>query len=87
MEEVHTIANLALTYHFLGKDYSIITPYDPQRAAIVAALKASDLPYDNVYNVDSFQGTICCSLTYVFTMPDTKLLTLSSLRKATKLPT
>ena len=56
MEEVHTIANLALTYHFLGKDYSIITPYDPQRAAIVAALKASDLPYDNVYNVDSFQG-------------------------------
>ena len=34
----------------------IITPYDGQRAAIVAALKIANLPSANVYNVDSYQG-------------------------------
>ena len=34
----------------------IITPYDAQRAAITQYLKGEDLPWDRVYNVDSFQG-------------------------------
>ncbi|KAI0343424.1 hypothetical protein BDW22DRAFT_1328285, partial [Trametopsis cervina] len=34
----------------------VITPYDAQRAEIVKALEAADLPSDQVYNVDSFQG-------------------------------
>ncbi|KAI0737249.1 AAA domain-containing protein, partial [Daedaleopsis nitida] len=37
-------------------DFCIITPYDGQRAAIVERLKNDDLPWERVYNVDSFQG-------------------------------
>ncbi|KAI0800446.1 AAA domain-containing protein, partial [Fomes fomentarius] len=39
------------------KDFCIITPYDPQRGAITAALKAANVKrWEHVYNVDSFQG-------------------------------
>ncbi|KAI5119293.1 hypothetical protein M0805_008208 [Coniferiporia weirii] len=55
MREVQTIIHLAQSY-YKGKDYRIITPYDGQRAAILEALKRHKLPYDNVFNVDSFQG-------------------------------
>ncbi|TBU26538.1 P-loop containing nucleoside triphosphate hydrolase protein [Dichomitus squalens] len=54
MEEIHTIANLVKKY-YRHPDFCIITPYDGQRAAIVAALKAQKLPHENVYNVDSYQ--------------------------------
>ncbi|KAI9063955.1 hypothetical protein FKP32DRAFT_1535121, partial [Trametes sanguinea] len=37
-------------------EFCIITPYDAQRAEIVRLLKAEDLPWERVYNVDSFQG-------------------------------
>lgn len=37
-------------------DFCIITPYDAQRAAIERQLKAEDLPWERVFNVDSFQG-------------------------------
>ncbi|KAI1784393.1 P-loop containing nucleoside triphosphate hydrolase protein [Ganoderma leucocontextum] len=56
MEEVHTIVNLVKKYYKDDKKVCIITPYDGQRAAIVAALKAANLPSSNVYNVDSYQG-------------------------------
>ena len=40
-----------------GKNFRVITPYDPQRGAIEAALKHADLKWeDTVFNVDSFQG-------------------------------
>ncbi|KAI0653588.1 AAA domain-containing protein, partial [Cubamyces menziesii] len=38
------------------KEFCIITPYDAQRAEIVRMLKMENLPWENVYNVDSFQG-------------------------------
>ncbi|KAI0350749.1 hypothetical protein OH77DRAFT_1412360, partial [Trametes cingulata] len=37
-------------------EFCIITPYDAQRALITEYLDDADLPSDNVYNVDSFQG-------------------------------
>ncbi|KAF8994644.1 AAA domain-containing protein, partial [Cyathus striatus] len=38
------------------KNFCVLSPYDAQRAAIERQLKVEDLPWDNVYNVDSFQG-------------------------------
>jgi superfamily I DNA and/or RNA helicase len=37
-------------------DFCVITFYDPQRAAIIKALKNARLPSERVHNVDSFQG-------------------------------
>ncbi|PCH35505.1 hypothetical protein WOLCODRAFT_145835 [Wolfiporia cocos MD-104 SS10] len=56
-EEVHTVVNLVRDY-YRNTEFSIITPYDAQRGAIQKALKADkhNLPWDCVYNVDSFQG-------------------------------
>ncbi len=34
----------------------IITPYDAQRALIERQLKDDGLPWEHVFNVDSFQG-------------------------------
>ena len=56
MEEVHTIVNLVRKYYRDERKVCIITPYDGQRAALVAALKTAKLPHGNVYNVDSYQG-------------------------------
>lgn len=56
MEEVHAVINL-VRYYYKTKDFCVITPYDAQRGAIQKSLKAADLPWDMVYNVDSFQGT------------------------------
>jgi len=50
------VVRVARRYHQLKLDFCIITFYDPQRAAIIRALENEDLPYDCVYNVDSFQG-------------------------------
>ncbi|TBU23034.1 AAA domain-containing protein, partial [Dichomitus squalens] len=36
-------------------EFCIITPYDAQRGAIAQRLKAEGLPWEGVYNVDSFQ--------------------------------
>ncbi|KAF9803982.1 hypothetical protein IEO21_09498 [Rhodonia placenta] len=60
MEEVHAVVNL-VRYYYKSKDFCIITPYDPQRGAIQRSLKAAGLPWDMVYNVDSFQGTYTIS--------------------------
>ncbi|KLO11672.1 hypothetical protein SCHPADRAFT_798767, partial [Schizopora paradoxa] len=38
------------------KNYCVITPYDGQRSVLQDALKAEGLRWDNVFNVDSFQG-------------------------------
>ena len=56
MEEVHAIVNIVKLY-YQNREFCVITPYDAQRAAITAALKQAKLPrFDQVYNVDSFQG-------------------------------
>ncbi|KAE9410149.1 hypothetical protein BT96DRAFT_806066, partial [Gymnopus androsaceus JB14] len=41
-------------YHF--KKFCIITPYDAQRSFIQKQLKQEGLPWEDVFNVDSFQG-------------------------------
>ncbi|KAK0189354.1 AAA domain-containing protein, partial [Armillaria mellea] len=38
------------------QNFCIITPYDAQRAAIERELKNQNLPWERVFNVDSFQG-------------------------------
>ncbi|PSR72688.1 hypothetical protein PHLCEN_2v11383 [Hermanssonia centrifuga] len=53
--EVQVIVTLVRRY-YRRKPFAIITPYDPQRAAIQAALEKENLPSDCVYTVDSFQG-------------------------------
>ncbi|KAI0800454.1 P-loop containing nucleoside triphosphate hydrolase protein [Fomes fomentarius] len=56
VEEIHTIVNIVKKY-YNNKKYCIITPYDPQRGAITAALKAAGVEgWEEVYNVDSFQS-------------------------------
>ncbi|KIM34855.1 hypothetical protein M413DRAFT_434968 [Hebeloma cylindrosporum] len=52
--EVQTIVHLVQTYHKMN--FCVITPYDAQRAAIETGLKNAELPWDSVYNLDSFQG-------------------------------
>ncbi|KAF5376648.1 hypothetical protein D9615_007819 [Tricholomella constricta] len=53
--EIQTMVNLVTTY-YKWKNFCIITPYDAQRAAIERQLKQEDLPWEQVFNVDSFQG-------------------------------
>lgn len=61
MSEVQTIVDLVRNYY--GEtDYCIITPYDAQRNEIERILKAEDLRWDNVYNVDDCQGTYFTNL-------------------------
>lgn len=56
VEEIHTIINIVKKY-YNNKKYCVITPYDPQRGAITDALAADVDGWEEVYNVDSFQGT------------------------------
>ncbi|KAJ4477545.1 AAA domain-containing protein, partial [Lentinula aciculospora] len=53
--EILVIVNLVRNY-YRGNDVCIITPYDAQRAAIERQLKLESLPWEKVFNVDSFQG-------------------------------
>ncbi|THV03703.1 hypothetical protein K435DRAFT_911892 [Dendrothele bispora CBS 962.96] len=53
--EISGVVNL-VRHYYQKEDFVIITPYDPQRSAIIKALKAEGLPADKVFNVDSFQG-------------------------------
>ncbi|KAF5370959.1 hypothetical protein D9757_009876 [Collybiopsis confluens] len=55
LEKVDTIVHLVKNY-YRSKNFCVITPYDPQRAAIQNALKGAELPWEQVFNVDSFQG-------------------------------
>ncbi|KAM5545226.1 hypothetical protein V8D89_001337 [Ganoderma adspersum] len=54
-EEVHAVVNIVRNY-YRHRQFCIITPYDGQRSAIVQRLKHENLPWESVYNVDSFQG-------------------------------
>ncbi|KAK0483001.1 P-loop containing nucleoside triphosphate hydrolase protein [Armillaria luteobubalina] len=54
-EEVRTIAHLVRLY-YKDNDFCVITPYDAQRAAIEKELRDQGLPWERVFNVDSFQG-------------------------------
>ncbi|KAG6840404.1 hypothetical protein C0991_006913 [Blastosporella zonata] len=53
--EIHTMINLVRSY-YKHTNFCIITPYDAQRSAIERQLKAENLPWEYVFNVDSFQG-------------------------------
>ncbi|CAA7262308.1 unnamed protein product [Cyclocybe aegerita] len=53
--EVQTMVHLVRTY-YKSTHFCIITPYDAQRAAIQRVLQNESLPWDSVYNLDSFQG-------------------------------
>ncbi|KAL1940377.1 hypothetical protein VTO73DRAFT_8949 [Trametes versicolor] len=56
-EEANTVVNLVRNYYKnLHEQFCVITPYDAQRGLITQLLKAANLPFDIVYNVDSFQG-------------------------------
>ena len=54
--EVQTITHL-IAHYYRYLDFCVITPYDAQRGAIENQLKAANLPWERVFNVDSFQGT------------------------------
>ena len=56
MEEVRVIVSIVKNYY--KTEFCIITPYDAQRGAISKALKVANLPWESVYNVDSFQGSL-----------------------------
>ena len=49
------MVHLVQTY-YKSTNFCVITPYDAQRAAMEKALENANLPWDSVYNVDSFQG-------------------------------
>lgn len=53
--EVRTIVHLVKLY-YKDRNFCIITPYDAQRAAIERELQNNNLPWERVFNVDSFQG-------------------------------
>ncbi|KAF5335473.1 hypothetical protein D9611_012174 [Ephemerocybe angulata] len=53
--EARTVVRLIKEY-YRHLDFTVITPYDGQRGHIVKLLKADGLPWEEVYNIDSFQG-------------------------------
>ena len=55
LEEIQTIVHL-VHHYYKSRRFCVITPYDAQRAAIERQLKAEFLPWERVFNVDSFQG-------------------------------
>ncbi|CDO72676.1 hypothetical protein BN946_scf184985.g96 [Trametes cinnabarina] len=55
LEEARAVVNIVKNY-YQYLEFCVITPYDAQRAEIVRLLKAEGLPWERVYNVDSFQG-------------------------------
>ncbi|PBK61108.1 P-loop containing nucleoside triphosphate hydrolase protein, partial [Armillaria solidipes] len=52
--EIRTIVHLVKLY-YKDRNFCIITPYDAQRVAIERELKNNNLPWERVFNVDSFQ--------------------------------
>lgn len=58
--EVSTIIHL-VRHYYRSKPFCVITPYDAQRSLIQNQLKKEGLPWEDVFNVDSFQGnTLKC---------------------------
>jgi regulator of nonsense transcripts 1 len=55
IQEIQIIVHLVRSY-YKHTDFCVITPYDAQRAAIEGQLKSENLPWERVFNVDSFQG-------------------------------
>lgn len=49
------IVNL-IKHYYRKLNFCVITPYDAQRAAIQKSLENEKLPWETVYNLDSFQG-------------------------------
>ena len=53
--EIDVIVNL-IKHYYRNLNFCVITPYDAQRAAIQKSLENEKLPWETVYNLDSFQG-------------------------------
>lgn len=53
---MQTIVHLIQNY-YRDTNYYIVTPYDAQQAAIEHVVKSASLPWEAIYNLDSFQGT------------------------------
>ncbi len=53
--EIGVIVNL-VKHYYRTLNFCVITPYDAQRAAIQRSLENENLPWETVYNLDSFQG-------------------------------
>ncbi|KDQ57105.1 hypothetical protein JAAARDRAFT_95213, partial [Jaapia argillacea MUCL 33604] len=57
LEEVKAVMHIARRCVQQSRNFRIITPYDPQRAALERELQVAKLPWeDKCFNVDSFQG-------------------------------
>ena len=65
--EIRTIVHLVKNY-YQKTNFVIITPYDAQRAAIQTSLENEGLPWDSVYNLDSFQGMCRILPTFLMTL-------------------
>ncbi|KAG6824710.1 hypothetical protein H0H92_006077 [Tricholoma furcatifolium] len=55
LQEIKAVVNIVRLY-YRYRNFCIITPYDAQRSAIERQLKSENLPWEQVFNVDSFQG-------------------------------
>jgi hypothetical protein len=62
--EIQAIVHLVCHYYRQKpEDFCVITPYDAQQVALEKQLKAENLPWERVFNVDSFQGQYTLSIT------------------------
>ncbi|KAA1467649.1 hypothetical protein DENSPDRAFT_257082 [Dentipellis sp. KUC8613] len=60
-EETHIVVRIARKFEEERKSFRIITGYDAQRNSLENAMKIARLPWeDKCFNVDSFQGALCC---------------------------
>ena len=60
--------------YYKSTNFCVITPYDAQRAAIETGLKNASLPWDSVYNLDSFQGSSVVSMYLERKLPYVELM-------------
>jgi hypothetical protein len=70
-QEIKTIVHLVRSY-YRHTNFCVITPYDAQRAAIEGQLKSENLPWERVFNVDSFQGISSVSAKQTLYLPQSR---------------
>ncbi|KAL6300812.1 P-loop containing nucleoside triphosphate hydrolase protein, partial [Sparassis latifolia] len=54
IREAQTVVHL-ISHYYKEKKFVVVSPYDAQRTEIENQLKAAKLPWERVFNVDSFQ--------------------------------
>lgn len=73
--EAQTIVHL-VDHYYRNLDFCVITPYDAQRAAIENQLKAANVPWERVFNVDSFQGKFSEPALHIITNANANIISL-----------